>query len=67
MTVTNKPMSRVPEWLHLHLLPFYAGKLQLDGDLHGQEEQMVNVFQGCEEKASLYRENTVRKCSVSSE
>lgn len=53
MTMTDKRMSRVPEWLHFHLLPFYAGKPQLCGHLHGREEQVVNVFQGCGERASL--------------
>ena len=57
MTMTDKQMSRVPEWLHFHLLPFYAGKPQLHRHLHGQEEQVVNVFQGCGERASLWRGN----------
>lgn len=53
MAVTDERMSREPEWLNFHLLPFCAGKLQLYGHVHGQEEQVVNVFQGCVERASL--------------
>lgn len=53
MAVTDERMSREPEWLNFHLLPFCAGKLQLYGHLHGQEEQVVNVFQGYVERASL--------------
>lgn len=45
--------SRVLEWLNFHLFPFCAGKLQSHGHLHGQEEQVVNVFQDCGERASL--------------
>lgn len=53
MTVTH--MSRVPEWSHFHLLPFDAGKPHFYGHLHCQEEQVVNVFQGCGERASLLK------------
>lgn len=53
MTARDKHMSGVPEWLHFHLLPFYAGKPLFYGHLHGQEEQVLNVFQGCGERASL--------------
>lgn len=53
MTVTDVSLSRVPARLHFHLLPFDAGKAQLYGHLHGGEEQVANVFQGCAERASL--------------
>lgn len=53
MTMRDMSLSRVPAQLHFHLLPFYAGKAQLYGHLHGREEQVANVFQGCGERASL--------------
>lgn len=50
MAVTDKHTGWVPEWLHFHVLPFYAGKPHSYDHLHGQEEQVVNVFQGCGER-----------------
>lgn len=65
MAVTDEHTRRVPERLHFHLLPFFSGKPQMFGHLHGQEEQAVYVFQGCRE--SFIEEGEIGKCSASSE
>lgn len=53
MTMMDKSKTRVPEWLHFHFITILHCEPQLGGHLHGQEEQVVNVFQGCGERASL--------------
>lgn len=52
-SVTHKRGDMVPERLHFHLLPFHAGKPLLYSHLHGQKEQVVNVF------SRLWREGLI--------